>query len=175
MSTQVDYMPAKHHREKGAVLLRLIGAFKLSKAAFLILLAFASLKMINHDTSETIRAWAHHLHVAPGNERLQKLIAKSLSITKRELELAATVLTIYAAMFATEGVGLILEKRWAEWMTVITTAGLIPFEIYEIFEKPGRWKIIALVLNVLMAVYLAGRVWKETHAKRNAQELPKSS
>ena len=37
---------------------------------------------------------------------------------------------IYAELFLTEGIGLWLEQRWAEWLTVIITSALIPIEIY---------------------------------------------
>ncbi len=35
----------------------------------------------------------------------------------------------------TEGVGLLLRQYWAEYLTIFTTASLIPLEIYELFER----------------------------------------
>ena len=35
----------------------------------------------------------------------------------------------YAAIFSVEGIGLWMEKRWAEWLTTIITASLIPLEV----------------------------------------------
>ena len=43
----------------------------------------------------------------------------------------------YAIVFSVEGIGLLLGSRWAEWLTVVSTGLLIPFEIYEVFHKPG--------------------------------------
>jgi len=48
------------------------------------------------------------------------------------IELLAAAVFAYAALFATEGVGLWLQKRWAEYLTVIATTSFIPFEIWEI-------------------------------------------
>jgi hypothetical protein len=39
-----------------------------------------------------------------------------------------------------EGVGLWLRKRWAEWLTVIATSLLVPFEIYELIHRPSPLK-----------------------------------
>src|SRR5690242_7572790 len=39
---------------------------------------------------------------------------------------------IYAGLLATEGTGLLLRKRWAEYFTIITTAGFIPLGVYEL-------------------------------------------
>ena len=39
---------------------------------------------------------------------------------------------LYAGLFLTEGICLWLEKRWAEWLTVIIISSLIPLEIYDL-------------------------------------------
>ena len=57
-------------------------------------------------------------------------------------------------MFTVEGIGLLLVKHWAEWMTVITTSGLIPFEIYEMIDHPSWLKALAMMINIAIAVYL---------------------
>jgi uncharacterized membrane protein (DUF2068 family) len=165
---EIEHAAPKHSpHERGYILLRLIGLFKLVKALTLILMGFVVLHLIRRDTNIAgiIDKVAHHLHVDPGNRYLKSLLEKSLSITRRKLELAASVLFFYATIFAIEGLGLILKKHWAEWMTVITTVGLIPFEVYEIHEKVGPFKIIALIINVAIAIYLAIRAWRETHPK----------
>jgi len=41
-----------------------------------------------------------------------------LSVSKKNLVVAAVALFVYSAMFLTEGIGLCLLKPWAEWMTV---------------------------------------------------------
>ncbi len=56
---------------------------------------------------------------------------------------------------------MILRKRWAEYLTVITTALLLPLEVYEIARGHHlAVKIIILVLNVAILLYLIGRLWK---------------
>ena len=52
--------------------------------------------------------------------------------------------------------GLWNEKRWAEYLTVVVTASLIPFEIYEMVHHLTPIKIGALALNAAILVYL---VW----------------
>jgi hypothetical protein len=42
---------------------------------------------------------------------------------------------VYAGLLLTEGLGLLLRKRWAEYLTIITTAGLIPIELYEMSRR----------------------------------------
>jgi uncharacterized membrane protein (DUF2068 family) len=69
----------------------------------------------------------------------------------------------YAAVFAIEGVGLWMQKRWAEWLTVIITASLVPFEIWEMFSRPTWGKLAILLGNIGIVVYLIWHV--RSHAK----------
>jgi uncharacterized membrane protein (DUF2068 family) len=61
---------------------------------------------------------------------------------------------IYAGVFLVEGVGLALKKRWAEYFTIITTSSFLPIEIYEVARRVSGGKILALVINLAVVVYL---------------------
>ena len=61
---------------------------------------------------------------------------------------------IYAAIFFTEGIGLALRKRWAEYFTIITTSSLLPLEVYEIAKHVSAGKVFALLINLLVVAYL---------------------
>src|SRR5277367_335166 len=100
---------------RGAYLLRLIGIFKIVKASALVIAGVVVLKLIHQDITEVIAVWAHRLHIAPGNIVVEHLLEKVLTVTHRQLLLAAIVLFAYAAMFFVEGIGLLMMKHWAEW------------------------------------------------------------
>jgi uncharacterized membrane protein (DUF2068 family) len=63
----------------------------------------------------------------------------------------------YALLEGTEGVGLAMRRRWAEYLTVIATGILIPYEAYEVFHRPTLFKVGALLLNLAVVGYLAYR------------------
>jgi uncharacterized membrane protein (DUF2068 family) len=75
----------------------------------------------------------------------------------------------YAAVFAVEGVGLWLQKRWAEWLTVIITASLIPLEAWEIFYRPTVGKALILLANAAVVAYL---VWHVRSKNRSMEAVP---
>ena len=64
---------------------------------------------------------------------------------------------LYAALEATEGVGLAMRRRWAEYLTVIATGILIPYEAYEVVLHATLFKVGALLLNLAVVGYLAYR------------------
>jgi len=63
----------------------------------------------------------------------------------------------YAALEATEGIGLAMRRRWAEYLTVIATGILIPYEAYEVINHATLFKVGALLLNLAVVGYLAYR------------------
>lgn len=158
-------------RERGAALLRLIGAFKLLKGILLVAAAFAVFNLIHKDLADLIVEWSHRLHIAPGNRLVEHLVERVLTVTQRQLFVVGVVLLAYAAMFTVEGIGLLLVKHWAEWMTVITTSGLIPFEIYEMIERPSWLKALAMMINIAIAVYLYWHVRREAAEKQHRREI----
>jgi uncharacterized membrane protein (DUF2068 family) len=75
-------------------------------------------------------------------------------LTPVRLRLATAGAFVYAALFLTEGAGLMMRKRWAHWLTIIATATLIPFEIYEIAKEATALKIGTLIINIAVVAYL---------------------
>ncbi len=64
------------------------------------------------------------------------------------------VVAAYAVLEGVEAVGLWRQKRWAEYLTFIATTLLMAPEIYELTGRISATKIIALVVNVLVVIYL---------------------
>jgi uncharacterized membrane protein (DUF2068 family) len=157
-------------RPPGAILLRLIGGFKILKGLALIAAAVSVFHLIHKNIADVILKWAHLLHIAPGYFLVERLVKRAQSVTERQLVVLGVVLLIYAALFLVEGTGLLMLKHWAEWMTVITTSGLIPIEVYEMIHRPSWFKAIAMLVNIVIALYLAEHVRREAAERRRRRE-----
>jgi uncharacterized membrane protein (DUF2068 family) len=64
-------------------------------------------------------------------------------------------------VFGRDRIGLWLLKHWAEWFTVIITGSLVPIELYEIHRHPSPLKVLVLILNIAVVVYLLYRIRHE--------------
>ena len=60
----------------------------------------------------------------------------------------------YSALALTEGVGLLLEKVWAEYLTLILTVSFLPWELYELARKPDWFRLSLLLINLAVLWYL---------------------
>jgi len=73
------------------------------------------------------------------------------------VSVVAIAAVAYALLEGTEGVGLAMRRRWAEYLTVIATGILIPYEAYEVLHRATLFKVGALLLNLAVVGYLAYR------------------
>ena len=71
--------------------------------------------------------------------------------TLREIGIA---LLAYGALEGIEAVGLWLMKRWAEYLTFLSTAILLPLEVYEIIHRRSGLKIVGFIINLAIVIYL---------------------
>jgi uncharacterized membrane protein (DUF2068 family) len=120
-------------------------------------------RLLHRDVAETVAHWVDVLRVDPDNRYIHRLLTHVLAVTPAQLRAASVGTFIYSGLLLTEGIGLLLRKRWAEYFTIITTAGLIPLEIYEIVHRLTAAKIVVLAINVAIVVYLIVRVRRSRH------------
>jgi uncharacterized membrane protein (DUF2068 family) len=62
----------------------------------------------------------------------------------------------YSALALTEGVGLMLERVWAEYLTLVLTVSFLPWELYELARRPSWFRLSLLLINLGVLGYL---VW----------------
>jgi uncharacterized membrane protein (DUF2068 family) len=148
--------PAK--TQKSSTGLLAIALFKLFKAALLIAVGIGAHKLLHHDVAETVLHWVEVLRVDPDNRFIHRLLTRIFAVTPAQLRAASVGTFIYAGLLLTEGLGLLLRKRWAEYFTIITTAGLIPLELYEISLHVTIAKFFVLVINVAIVIYLIAHI-----------------
>lgn len=81
-------------------------------------------------------------------------LRKLFAVRPSHLYEAGGVVVGYAVLEALEGVGLWFGRRWAEYLTFVATILLVPVEVYELSHRASVLKIVTLIINVAIAVYL---------------------
>jgi uncharacterized membrane protein (DUF2068 family) len=146
--------------------LRLIAVFKLTKAVFFTALGLGLLELYDPAFLASLYRLANELPYRAEQHALRGAIAFLSGLSPTRIELLATGTFVYASLFIVEGYGLWRGRYWAEWLTVIATSSLIPFEVYELARHPTLNKVGVIVGNVLILGYLVWRVRREYVLRR---------
>ncbi len=145
----------QHSRAKG---LLLIAILKLIKGLLLITVGIGALKLLHRDVAEVVRKWIDALRIDPDNRYIHRLLERLWSVDEHKLKEISAGTFFYAALLLTEGFGLLLEKRWAEYFTVIITGSFLPLEVYELVRRATLAKVLLLAFNVAVVWYLVARL-----------------
>ncbi|HEY3805100.1 MAG TPA: DUF2127 domain-containing protein [Kofleriaceae bacterium] len=130
-------------------ILVLIGIFKLVKASSLVLIAVGAFSdHLRHSIEQT----------NPSNHYMREIIVKISGAAPHTLHLVEIAALFYAALFLTEGFGLLWRKTWAEYFTTIITVSFIPLEVYEMVERASAIKGLVIAANIAIVIYLLVRL-----------------
>jgi uncharacterized membrane protein (DUF2068 family) len=148
-------VPAKKrlHRHGGGALL-VIALFKFVKGAVLLALAFGALSFLHKNMASEVEHWLGQLRIDPDNQFIGALLRKLQLVHAKELKELSALGAGYAALFLTEGTGLLFRKRWAEWLTIVATSSLMPIEVYKLVEEFTAVRLVALLINAAVVLYL---------------------
>ena len=150
-------MAPPKHSSRG---LWLIAVFKLLKGLALLAIGIGALKLLHKDVASEVERWVNYLRVDPQNYYIHKLLAKVGLLNDRKLKELSVGTFFYSALLLTEGVGLAFKQRWAEYFTIITTASLLPLEVFEIARRLSFARIALFLVKIAIVVYLVRHLRK---------------
>jgi uncharacterized membrane protein (DUF2068 family) len=135
-------------------MLRTIALYKLLKVVILLLAAYGEVRLHDATLSAKILSWAAALPHGLEHDLVTRALVWFSGLSESRVHALRFVTFTYAAVFAIEGIGLWMQRRWAEWLTTIITASLIPLEIWELIHRPSLGASAVLVANALIVGYL---------------------
>jgi uncharacterized membrane protein (DUF2068 family) len=158
----------KQFRSSGDGTLLVIAIFKFIKGAMLLALAFGTLSLLHKDVASNVEHWLDQLRIDPDNRFIGALLNKLQLLHTKELKELSALGAGYAGLFLTEGIGLLLRQRWAEWLTIIATSSFMPLEIYQLIKEFTAVRLLLLLINVAVVLFLVYRVRQtQSNARKN--------
>jgi uncharacterized membrane protein (DUF2068 family) len=146
--------------------IRLIAAFKLFKGLILFAVGVGAVKLLHKDLAFEVERWADIFRVDPNNHYIHRLVERFSILDGRRLKELSVGTFFYSALLLTEGTGLLLGKRWAEYFTVIATSSFVPLEVFELTKRVSSAKLVVLLLNVAVVVYLVLELCRSRKSRR---------
>jgi uncharacterized membrane protein (DUF2068 family) len=139
-----------------------IAVFKLVKGVLLLLVGLGLLKLMHAEIATLFSRLIEALHVNADSRIIHALVLKVDALQPHSVLVAGLVSLGYAVMLLLEGVGLWLERSWAAYLTVISTSLLLPFELYEVLDRVSVLRVVVLLLNLVIVLYLIVQLKQHT-------------
>ncbi len=140
---------------------RVIGALKLASAFLLATAGFGIFRLLDKDLGEVLEHFVLRLHLDPENRLVHEAIFQVSGIDRAHLKAIGAGTFFYALLEGVEGVGLILKRHWAEYLTIIATGLLLPLEVIELARKINAVRVAVLLANIAILVYLIVRLRRD--------------
>jgi uncharacterized membrane protein (DUF2068 family) len=122
--------------------------------------------MVHGDIASQVQHLVTRLGVDPGSRYVNQALERLTNAPPNKIRELGIGSFFYAGLFCTEGIGLWMLKRWAEWFTVIITSSLIPLELYELYRHPTVIKAVVTIVNLAIVMYLIHRIRLEQATAR---------
>jgi uncharacterized membrane protein (DUF2068 family) len=131
-----------------------IAIYKFVKAALSILSAVVAWRLTNPHVEAAMHAWAETLPQGFSEHLVREALAAVSGIPVFRWRQLGLVSLLYASVFTVEGVGLWRERSWAEYMTIVTSSLLLPFEFVAVLHHPTLVRTGVLIANAAIVAYL---------------------
>jgi uncharacterized membrane protein (DUF2068 family) len=135
-------------------ILRLIALERIVRGVLLLGAGVYLLFHLNSDFGRLGERVMRAIELDPRRPFLHRIVVYLHHLHASEVRVAALFALGYGILELVEGTGLWLDQLWAEYLTVVATSLLIPFELYELVHRPTALKAGGLVVNVLIVAYL---------------------
>ncbi len=132
----------------------LIGGFKVLEGLVFVLIGVGVIRLLHRDLADLLVRAAMAIRVDPESRFVNFLLDKVQLLTPHKIRLISAGIFLKSALDFVEGTGLMLEKAWAEWLTIGLTASFLPWEIFEIVRHFTWVKVGLSVINVIVLLYL---------------------
>ena len=157
--------PAILQRKNRVRYLKIIAVFKILKGLLLLAIGF-SLLFLNSRTEwlDRISDWADDELLLVHSKAIIYLLGNLQdALAAGNLRATGLLALFYSGVLFTEGIGVYLQKRWAEMLMVFATAALIPIEVHHIWHKPSAGGFIILAVNCFIVWFLYRVLRREPH------------
>ena len=148
----------------------LIGVLKLLKAVLFVSMGFGVIRLLHKDVADVLLQVTTALRFDPENRIVNLLLEKSALLTPHALREISIGMFLYATLDVIEGTGLVMEKSWAEYFTLILTGSFLPWELYEIIHHVTIFKVVITILNLAVFVYLGIVLNEKVRARQERVE-----
>jgi len=133
---------------------RTVATIEFTKGVIVVLAGLGVFSMRHKDIWGVAESFLEFFHVNPYRHYVGVFIDLVSKVKDVRLWKIAVVASLYAIVRFVEAYGLWYVLSWAEWMAAISGAIYIPFEIIDLIHRPTWFRLLVLVVNAVIVLYM---------------------
>jgi uncharacterized membrane protein (DUF2068 family) len=147
---------ARRHQAEGV---RSIAVFEALKGLIVLLAGFGLLHFVHRDLQAAAEELVRLSHLNPAHHYPRIFIEAASRTSPSRMRGYAALAFLYSTVRFVEAYGLWRLRAWAEWFAIISGSVYLPFELFELIQKPTWIRVVVLGANVVIVAYLIYVRW----------------
>ncbi len=142
-------------------------------ALVLIIVGIVLVKDQSRSVTDVIRDWFEPELREDPHDLIANLVLTLVPHLSRKSEITIGIVALlYAALELFEVYGLWRDWIWVEAIIVFEVAAFLPYDVWEFARHPSIWKVVTVLINIAIVVYLVQRYVRirRRHAESRERE-----
>ncbi|HUY80808.1 MAG TPA: DUF2127 domain-containing protein [Acidobacteriaceae bacterium] len=131
-----------------------IGAAKLVEALLFVMLGVGVMRLLQQGVVDELTRLVIALRFDPEGRVASLVLNHAALMSPHRLKEISAVVFAHASLDVLEGVGLVLRKTWAEFVTAVVSAFFLPLEIYSLVQHVTWVRVTITLINLAVVAYL---------------------
>jgi uncharacterized membrane protein (DUF2068 family) len=149
---------------------RTVATIEFTKGVVVVLAGLGIFSMRHKDIWGAAEGFLEFFHVNPYHHYVGIFIDLVYRLSDIRLWKIALVAAIYVSLRFIEAYGLWYVRPWAEWLAIASGALYIPFEVIDLLRHPDWIRVLVVVVNVAIVLYML-MLRLEARRKRHAARM----
>jgi uncharacterized membrane protein (DUF2068 family) len=134
--------------------LRLVALFEFSKGMFVLCIGVVALLLVHKDAWLIAESVLAGLHISTDRHSAQLFLDFADRLTDARLWAAARLAFAYSVLRFAEAYGLWKERRWAEWVALLSGTLGLPWEIRMLVREVTFIRVAIFIGNLAIIFYM---------------------
>jgi len=148
--------------------IRTVALLEAAKGVVVLLGGFGLFALLHRNVQAFAEELVRHAHLNPASHTPRVFIEYAAHLDDAHLAQLALGAFAYASLRLAEAYGLWFERSWGEGVAAASGAIYLPFELRELFARPGALTFCLLLLNLAVVLFMIDSLRR----RRAARPLP---
>jgi uncharacterized membrane protein (DUF2068 family) len=152
--TEIEFNKGLRLKLANRLGIRAIALFEGGKAMLMLIALLTFIFDFHLNAQDLAETLVGRLHIDPQDHYVTLLLKVAESFSGGELTAVCVCAFMYSVIKFSESIGLWNQRPWGRTLGIASIGVLIPYEVYALFHQYTHFKLIILLINTSIVLYL---------------------